>query len=40
MAVKTYGYYEGKQITPHFNSNEFRCKCGKRHSIKIDSDLC
>lgn len=40
MAVKTYGYYDGKQITPHFNSNEFRCKCGKKHNIKIDSDLC
>lgn len=37
--VKTYGYYDGVQISPHFNSNEFRCKCGTPHEILIDDEL-
>lgn len=29
-----------KQITKHFNSSEFLCKCGKGHSIKLNDELC
>lgn len=39
MAVIIYDYYENKQISEHFNSSEFRCKCGKKHEIKIDKSL-
>ena len=39
MAVKTYSYTDKTQLTKHFNVQEFKCKCGKKHSIKIDSDL-
>lgn len=37
--IKTYGYNDGVQLSPHFNSNEFRCKCGVPHDILIDLDL-
>lgn len=40
MAVKTYKYNDKTQLTEHFNVQEFKCKCGKPHEIKIDSDLC
>lgn len=36
MAVKTYD--AGVQLSPHFNSSEFRCKCGCGQ-IKIDTAL-
>lgn len=36
---KTYSYNAGVQITPNFNSNEWRCKCGEKHSIQIDDKL-
>ena len=36
MAVKTYA--AGVQLSPHFNSSEFRCKCGCGQ-IKIDTAL-
>jgi len=39
MAVKSYKYNDKTQLTTHFNVQEFKCKCGKKHSIKIDSDL-
>lgn len=39
MSVIIYGAYERKQISPHFNTQEFKCKCGKTHEIKIDSKL-
>lgn len=38
--IKTYKYNNRTQLTKHFNVQEFKCKCGKNHSIKIDSDLC
>lgn len=40
MSVKTYAYDSTKQLTEHFRVSEFRCKCGTKHKIKIDSDLC
>lgn len=39
MSVKTYKYNDKTQLTEHFNVQEFKCKCGKAHEIKIDSAL-
>lgn len=39
MAIKTYKYNDSTQITAHFNVQEFRCKCGGTHDIKIDTEL-
>lgn len=38
MAVIIYNN-EKKQLSPHFNTAEFKCKCGKNHEIKIDEKL-
>lgn len=40
MSVKTYKYNDKTQLTEHFNVQEFKCKCGKNHEIKIDDKLC
>lgn len=37
--MKKYSYNQGVQITKHFNSNEFRCKCNSKHDIYIDEKL-
>ena len=37
--IKTYGYTDNTQLSPHFNAQEFRCKCGKEHDFQIDDDL-
>lgn len=37
--IKTYGYTDNIQLSPHFNAHEFRCKCGKTHDFQIDDDL-
>lgn len=37
--IKIYSNGESTQLSKHFNVREFRCKCGKIHDIKIDSDL-
>lgn len=37
--IKTYSYNQNVQITPHFNSNEFRCKCSKKHEFQLDDEL-
>lgn len=37
--IKKYKYNDRTQLTKHFNVQEFKCKCGKNHEIKIDSDL-
>ena len=37
--IKTYNYNDRVQISTHFNSSEFRCKCSKAHSYKIDTEL-
>lgn len=39
MSVKTYSYSDNSQLTEHFSVREFRCKCGKSHSILINTDL-
>ncbi|MBR3417476.1 MAG: hypothetical protein IKG82_02150 [Oscillospiraceae bacterium] len=37
--IKTYGYTDNTHLSPHFNAQEFRCKCGKAHDFQIDDDL-
>ena len=37
--IKTYGYTDNTQLSPHFNAQEFRCKCGMEHDFLIDDDL-
>lgn len=37
--IKTYAYDDKTQLSPHFNAQEFRCKCGKEHDFQIDDDL-
>ncbi len=34
-----YQYSDSVQITPHFNSCEFRCKCGKEHEFNVSDEL-
>ena len=34
--IKTYGYTDNTQLSPHFNAQEFRCKCGREHDFQID----
>ena len=39
MAVKTYKASDTTQLSPHFNVQEFRCKCGKAHDILVSEEL-
>lgn len=39
MTKIKYGYNANKQLSAHFNSNEFRCKCGKKHALYIDDEI-
>lgn len=39
MSIKTYSYNDKTQLTKNFNVSEFKCKCGKTHSIKISEEL-
>ena len=39
MAVKTYASNDRTQLSPHFNVQEFRCKCGDMHDILISDEL-
>ena len=34
-----YQHSDSVQITPHFNSTEFRCKCGKEHEFSVSDEL-
>lgn len=34
-----YQHSDSVQITPHFNSAEFRCKCGKEHELEVNDEL-
>ena len=34
-----YQYSDSVQITPHFNSTEFRCKCGNEHEFSVSDEL-
>ena len=37
--LKTFKSTDNTQLTEHFNIREFRCKCGRNHDTKLDSDL-
>lgn len=37
--MSTYNYNDKKQLSQHFNVQEFKCKCGKTHDIIIDNTL-
>ena len=37
--VQTYSFETSKMLTAHFNTMEFRCKCGKAHSTQISTTL-
>lgn len=37
--VKTYSNTDSTQLTPHFNTAEFKCKCGKSHDTLINTKL-
>ena len=37
--MPTYNYNDKKQLSQHFNAQEFKCKCGKAHGIIIDNTL-
>lgn len=37
--VKTCRYNDTTQLSPHFNVQEFRCKCGQPHDILISTEL-
>ena len=39
MAIKTFPYNSTEKLSAHFSANEFRCKCGVAHNIKIASEL-
>jgi len=39
MAVKTYKFDDSTQLSPHFNVQEFRCKCSQHHDILIAEEL-
>ena len=39
MSVNTYSYNNRTQLSPHFNVQEFPCKCGNSHDILISSEL-
>ncbi|MCM1229832.1 MAG: D-Ala-D-Ala carboxypeptidase family metallohydrolase [Ruminococcus flavefaciens] len=37
--IKTFKSTDKTQLTEHFNVQEFRCKCGGNHDIKLDTEL-
>ncbi len=39
MPVKSYQSSDKTQLSPHFNVQEFRCKCGQSHDILISDEL-
>lgn len=39
MAVRTYSFSSTEQLTPHFNVQEFKCKCGKSHDTLVSEEL-
>ena len=39
MMLKSYLYSDRTQLSAHFNVQEFRCECGKKHNILISDDL-
>lgn len=37
--IQKYDYNDSTQLSPHFNVQEFRCKCGQSHDILISEEL-
>ena len=37
--LKTFKYNDNTQLSTHFNSSEFRCKCGQVHDYIIETTL-
>lgn len=37
--IKAYVYGDRTQLSPHFRSSEFQCKCGKAHDTLISDEL-
>ena len=37
--IKNYEFGDTTQLSPHFNVQEFRCKCGKEHEILLGTEL-
>lgn len=37
--IQKYDYNDSTQLSPHFNVQEFRCKCGKEHDTLISDEL-
>ena len=37
--VHTYKWNDKTQLSPHFNVQEFRCKCGRQHDILVADEL-
>ena len=37
--LRTFNYNENVRLSEHFNSIEFRCKCGKVHNYTVDTNL-
>lgn len=39
MSVYVLPYNSKQQLSPHFNAQELRCKCGGTHNITVNTDL-
>ena len=39
MSVKTYNFADTTQLSPHFNVQEFCCKCGDAHDTLVSDEL-
>jgi len=39
MAVRSYNFGDNTQLSPHFNVQEFRCKCSQNHDVLIAEEL-
>ena len=39
MSINTYKYTDKIKLSPHFSSNEFNCKCGRKHDTYINTEL-
>ena len=37
--IKNYESGDKSHLSPHFNVQEFKCKCGKEHEILVNTDL-
>lgn len=39
MSAKTYNFADTTQLSPHFNVQEFFCKCGDAHDTLVSDEL-